>query len=138
MPHPSLLLLLLAVLLIAPRAAAQARYAVGDTVANFTLTDRATGRPVSLADFAGKVVLLEWFAWWCPFCQAAAAQIEPGIVRHYAGRGGNAAGLPVMHVSLNLQSGQEAQTQQFVSAYRLGLVLNDFDRALANRFQAGG
>ena len=58
----------LAALLAAPHAAAQTRYAVGDTVANFTLTDRATGRAVSLADFAGKVVLLEWFAWWCPYC----------------------------------------------------------------------
>lgn len=131
-------LLLFAVFLTAPRATAQTRYAVGNTVANFTLTDRATGRAVNLTDFAGKVVLLEWFAWWCPFCQAAAAQIEPGIVRYYASRGGNAAGLPVMHVSLNLQSGQEAQTQQFVNAYKLGLVLNDFDRALANRFQSGG
>ncbi len=136
--RPSFLLLLLAAVLVAPRATGQTRYAVGDIVANFTLTDRATGRPVSLTDFAGKVVLLEWFAWWCPFCQAAAAQIEPGIVRYYAGRGGNAAGLPVLHVSVNLQPGQEAQTQQFVTAYRLGLVLNDFDRALANRFQSGG
>lgn len=127
-----------AALLATPRAAAQARYAVGDAVANFTLTDRATGRPVSLTDFAGKVVLLEWFTWWCPYCQAAAAQIEPGIVRYYASRGGNAAGLPVLHVALNLQAGQETQTQQFVDAYRLGLVLNDFDRAVANRFQPGG
>ncbi len=125
-------------MVVAPSARAQARYAVGDTVANFTLTDRATGRPVSLTDFAGKVVLLEWFAWWCPFCQAAAAQIEPGIVRYYAARNGNAAGIPVLHVSLNLQSGQESETQQFVNAYKLGLVLNDFNRAVANRFQAGG
>ncbi len=128
----------LAAMLSAPQVAAQSRYAVGDTVANFTLTERATGRAVSLADFAGKVVVLEWFTWWCPFCQAAAAQIEPGIVRYYEARGGNAAGVPVIHVSVNLQGGQEAQTQQFVNAYKLGLVLNDFDRALANRFQSGG
>ena len=124
--------------LAVPHAAAQSRYNVGDTVANFTLTDRATGRPVNLTDFAGKVVLLEWFTWWCPYCQAAAGQIGPGIVRYYADRGGNAAGLPVLHVSLNLQSGQETQTQQFVTAYQLGLVVNDFNRALANRFQSGG
>jgi thiol-disulfide isomerase/thioredoxin len=125
-------------LLAAPRAAAQSRYTVGQTVANFTLTDRATGRPVQLTDFAGKIVFLEWFAWWCPFCQAAAAQIEPGIVRAYAAKGGNPAGIPVLHVSLNLQPGQEPQTQQFVDSYKLGQVLNDFDRGLANRFQSGG
>ena len=131
-------LVVLLALLAAPRAAAQSRYTVGQTVANFTLTDRATGRPVQLTDFAGKIVFLEWFAWWCPFCQAAAAQIEPGIVRAYAAKGGNPAGLPVLHVSLNLQPGQETQTQQFVTTYKLGQVLNDFDRALANRFQSGG
>ena len=76
--------LVLLALLAAPTAAAQSRYSVGHTVANFTLTDRATGRPVQLTDFAGKIVFLEWFAWWCPFCQAAAAQIEPGIVQAYA------------------------------------------------------
>ena len=134
----SALFLLTAGLALAPAARAQARYATGNTVANFTLTDRATGRPVQLTDFAGKVVLLEWFAWWCPFCQASASQIGPGIVQYYSSRGGNAAGFPVLHVSINLQGGQDTQTQQFVEAYRLGLVINDFDRALANRFQADG
>ncbi len=135
--HVSFLLVLLA-LILAPRAAAQSRYAVGNTVANFTLTDRATGRPVQLTDFAGKVVVLEWFAWWCPFCQAAASQVGPGIVQYYVGRGGNNAKIPVLHVSVNLQPGQEAETQQFINRYGLGQVLNDFDRGLANRFQSGG
>ena len=40
-------------------AQAQARYQVGDVVENFTLTDRATGQPASLADFKGSVVFLE-------------------------------------------------------------------------------
>jgi len=118
-------------------ARAQA-YRVGDTVQNFTLTDRATGRQVGLEDFSGKIVFLEWFAWWCPFCQAAAPQVRSGIVDHYAARGGNPAGLPVLHVAVNLQAGQETQTQQFVDAYGIGLTLNDFNRALANRFQPGG
>jgi thiol-disulfide isomerase/thioredoxin len=137
MKKSSSALALAATLALAAVAPAQT-YRVGDIVQNFTLTDRATGRPVSLADFAGKVVFLEWFAWWCPFCQAAAPQVKSGIVDYYASRGGNAAGLPVLHVSLNLQSGQEAQTQQFINAYGLGQTLNDFNRAVANRFQTGG
>ena len=132
-------LLALGGLLFAAAQPAHAQaYRVGDTVQNFTLTDRATGRPVSLADFSGKIVFLEWFAWWCPFCQAAAPQVRTGIVDYYASRGGNPAGLPVLHVAVNLQSGQETQTQQFISAYGLGQTLNDFNRALADRFQTGG
>ncbi len=114
------------------------RYAVGDLVENFTLTDRATNQPVNLYDMEGKIVFLEWFAYWCPFCQAAAADIGPGIVDYYKDLGGNPSQLEVMHVALNLQSGAEAQTQNFVDFYRLGLTLNDFDRAVASRFQSSG
>jgi len=116
----------------------QEMYQVGDVVGNFSLTDRNTGRPVTLDDFDGKVVLLEWFAWWCPFCQAAAAEIEPNIVEFYENQAGNANGVPFMHVAINLQGGQEQQTQQFIDAFRLNTVLNDFDRALADRFQPFG
>lgn len=76
----------------------------------------------------------ERFAWWCPFCQAAASQVRPGIVDHYNSRGGNPAGLPVLHVSLNLESGQEADTQRFINSYGLGQILNDSNRAVAHRF----
>ncbi len=75
---PLLRFALLASVLSAAPLGAQSRYQVGDVVASFSLTDRATGRAVTLKDFAGKIVLLEWFAWWCPFCQAAAPQVESG------------------------------------------------------------
>ena len=129
---------LAAALVFSATPARAAIYRTGEVVQNFTLTDRATGRPVSLTDFAGKIVFLEWFAWWCPFCQAAAPQVRAGIVDYYAARGGNPAGLPVLHVALNLQPGQETETQQFISAYGLGQTLNDFNRAVADRFQVGG
>jgi thiol-disulfide isomerase/thioredoxin len=110
----------------------------GDAVADFTLVNRATRQPVTREEFAGKIVFLEWFAWWCPFCQAAAPQVVGGIDQWYRARGGNPDGLPVLHVAVNLQGGQETQTQNFVTRAGLGLVLEDFNRALANRFQSGG
>jgi thiol-disulfide isomerase/thioredoxin len=115
-----------------------ALYTVGSVVENFSLTDRATGKPVQLTDFAGKIVVLDWFAWWCPFCQAAAPQLLSGIDEWYAARGGNPAGIPVVHVGVNLQPGQETQTQNFVTRAKLELVLQDFDRALANRVATDG
>ena len=115
-----------------------ALYTVGSVVENFSLTDRATGKPVQLTDFAGKIVVLDWFAWWCPFCQAAAPQLLSGIDEWYAARAGNPAGIPVVHVGVNLQSGQEAQTQNFVTRAKLDLVLQDFNRALAARIATDG
>lgn len=123
--------LLFALLQSAARGAA---YRVGDVVENFSLVNRATGQPMQLTDFAGKIVVLEWFAWWCPFCQAAAPQVRDGVAKHYAARSGNPAGIEVVHVGVNLQAGQEAQTQNFLNKAELELVLHDFNRTLANRF----
>lgn len=123
------------ILLFVSSASAQERYRVGDVVENFTLVDRATGQNVSLYDFEGKIVFLEWFAYWCPFCQAAAEDVEKGIVQYYR-NSGNMNGIPVIHVGLNLQADAETLTQSFIEKYSMQQVLNDFDRKVANRFQA--
>lgn len=136
-PRAARLLPLFAALVLLPSVLGQ-RYQPGDIVADFTLTDRATRQPLRLSDFEGQILFLEWFAWWCPFCQAAAPQVEAGIVRHYASLGGNPAGIPVVHVAVNLQPNQETQTQNFIDRAGFGLVAEDFTRALANRFQSGG
>jgi thiol-disulfide isomerase/thioredoxin len=91
------------------------RYETGDIVENFTLINRANGEEVSLYDMEGKIIFLEWFAYWCPFCQAAAADVVPGIIDYYDDRDGNPAGVPVMHVGLNLQGGAESATQNFIN-----------------------
>ena len=124
-------LLIALTLLTGGIASGQTTYSAGDIVENFTLTNRATGQAVELYDLEGKVLFLEWFAYWCPFCQAAAAQVETGIVDYY--RNGNSDGVPVMHVALNLDD-NETLTQAFVNRYGIEYVLNDFNRAVARRF----
>jgi thiol-disulfide isomerase/thioredoxin len=138
---PSLQLLVTVAMLTVPPASLVTRaaiYQAGDVVENFSLVDRATGEPVQLTNFSGQIVLLDWFAWWCPFCQAAAPQLASGIDEWYAERGGNPAGIPVIHAGVNLQPNQEAQTQNFVTRAQLERVLEDFDRAVANRFASSG
>ena len=49
-------------------AAALAAAVVGQPAPAFTATDLA-GKPVSLADFKGKTVVLEWHNFGCPFVQ---------------------------------------------------------------------
>jgi peroxiredoxin len=57
---------LIAILTVASGAAAGSRAGVGDPAPAFTLAD-TSGKPVSLADFEGKVVVLEWVNPDCPF-----------------------------------------------------------------------
>ena len=114
------------------------RYERGDIVENFTLTNRETGQPVSLYDLEGKIIFLEWFAYWCPFCQAAAADVEPGIVEHYRNLGGNPNGVEVMHVALNLERTNASRTDSFINFYNFSFVLEDTSRLVANRFANGG
>ncbi len=42
---------------------------IGDTAQDFTLSD-TSGRPVSLSNFKGKVIILNFFATWCPPCRS--------------------------------------------------------------------
>ena len=55
-----------AMLVGAASSAAKPRKTAAPAAPAFTLTDQ-DGKKVSLADFAGKVVVLEWINWECPF-----------------------------------------------------------------------
>ncbi len=105
MKRSTVCLAMLSVALLATSVAV-AGVAPGDKAPAFTLTDHE-GREVSLADYAGKVVVLEWTNPDCPFVQRhdkqgtmkslAAAYAEKGVVwltvnsTHYMDREANAA-----------------------------------------------
>ena len=132
-----------------------ARYRVGDSVTNFTFVARReftrpdgslapAGSTVQLSDFAGRVVFLEWFAVWCPYCVAAAPQVRTDIVDWYAARGGNPYGVPVLHVAVNQESASfyQTRTDSFVTQQGFGLTVNDYDNTSTNKvrfmFQSTG
>lgn len=132
-----------------------ATYRVGDTATNFTLVARTSftrpdgvpvpaGSTVRLSDFMGTIVFLEWFAVWCPYCVAAAPQVESGIVDWYASRNGNPHGVPVVHVAVNQEAASfyQNQTTSFVNQQGFAITVNDYDSAGTNRvrflFQTAG
>lgn len=63
-----------------------AAYQLGDTVADFTLDD-LTGTPVSLYDYFGGIIVLNFFATWCPGCNVEAAILENNIHQVYQEHG---------------------------------------------------
>ena len=120
-----------------------ATYKTNDIVTNFTFIARKqftrpdgtvapAGSTVRLSDFAGRIVFLEWFAVWCPYCVAAAPQVKAGIVDHYAARNGNPYGVPVLHIAVNQESGSSYQTQTdgFVTQQGFSPVVNDYGPGL--------
>ena len=121
--------------------ASAALYAPGDIVTNLTFYARrsftrpdgtfvSAGSQVKIKDFAGRVVFLEWFAVWCPFCTAAVPQVDTGIVDWYAARGGNPYGVPVLYLFVNQEpaSFYQTQTTNYINANldASTIVLNDY------------
>lgn len=113
-------------------------YTVGSVVDNYTLTDFNTGEQVSLYELGqdGGVLVLEWFAWWCPFCADAAVNVKSGIVNHYGGR--NLHDVPVKHIAINVQGNAEMQSQSFAETYGFRTVLEDYQRLFFSLFSPGG
>jgi peroxiredoxin len=64
----------------------EAAAAIGQPAPGFTLTDQ-TGNSVSLSDYAGKIVVLEWINPECPFVQRHyKAKTMMGLVEKYKGK----------------------------------------------------
>ncbi len=70
------------------------RVAVGNPAIDFTLNN-PEGESISLSDFQGEVVLISFWASWCPYCREA----NPELVRVYEKFGGE--GFEVLGVSLD-------------------------------------
>ena len=47
-----------------------------DTAPDFTLSE-ADGNEVSLADYKGRLLMLHFWATWCPYCK----KLQPGLQR---------------------------------------------------------
>jgi len=106
------------------------------TVPAFELPRWQTGEPARLEDFAGQVLVLDFFAYWCAPCEPASKEIEKGVQQFYATRRGNPHGVPVRVLSVNIESDFPERTAAFVQKTGMSFVANDFSGALLK--QLGG
>ncbi|GIX47180.1 MAG: hypothetical protein KatS3mg131_1391 [Candidatus Tectimicrobiota bacterium] len=110
---------------LAPAAAARAPFPV-----DFTLPD-LQGNLVRLADTRGRVVLLNFWATWCPPCRAEMPALE-ALHRDYQKRG-----LTILAISSDVEG--EKAVAPFVRRYGLTFtVLLDPRNTLGERLQVRG
>jgi len=68
------------------------------------MTDVNTGRPFSIRDFTGKVILVDVMATWCPTCQGEMSQVKQLIADEAAaGQGGD-----LVAISLDVDPNEDA------------------------------
>jgi peroxiredoxin len=105
---------------------------VGSGAPDFHATDLRTGRPTTLADYRGKVVLLNVWATWCQPCRVE----MPSMERLYR-RLGQSGDFKVVAVSID----EEGDSVVTAFARELGLtfdILHDRTGAIKRTYQATG
>jgi thiol-disulfide isomerase/thioredoxin len=104
---------------------------------NFTIVNHTNSQPLSLFNYRGSVILLDFWAYWCGPCASASADIEPNITQYYRNAGGNNNGVPVQVISISIDCSDLASANSFISSYGLELVGDDCNGVAYNQFGVG-
>jgi cytochrome c biogenesis protein CcmG/thiol:disulfide interchange protein DsbE len=109
-----------------------------EPVPSFDLPRRRAEGRVRLEDFAGQILVLDFFAYWCAPCDRASRELESGVQQYYAERKGNARGVPVRVLSVNIEKALPERTAAYIRRTGASLVADDLDGALLKQFGAAG
>ena len=92
---------------------------------DFTLPRLGTNTVVRLSGYSGRILVLDFFAYWCPPCGDSSSAIHREIAEHYSARKGNPAGVPVEVLAVNVEADHPKETAAFVRKHRLEAVAED-------------
>ena len=120
-------LLLAIVLLIVLIAGCTEKGSQGGSVApNFTLQDMS-GKKVTLSDYKGKVVLLEFWATWCPPCRMAIPGLEK-LHKAYKEKG-------LVLLAVSMDQGGWDDVRAFIASYGMTYTVLKGDDDVATQYQ---
>ena len=70
-------------------------------------------------------MVLDFFAYWCGPCLQTSRDLEYTINRYYEARNGNAHGMPVRVISINIEAERPEKTKAFIEKAGARFVLDD-------------
>jgi thiol-disulfide isomerase/thioredoxin len=101
---------------------------------NIKMTDVRTGKTFTMSDFAGKVVLIETMAQWCPNCIFQQAE-----TRKMSKQLGNPEDLILISLDVDLHEDEPSlkkYTEDFGFEWRFAVAPMEVQRALGNLYNA--
>ena len=105
-----------------------------ETTPFFNLPRLGSEKQVTLDDFRGKIVVLDFFSADCGDCFRASFELQAGIEELYAARSGNPHGVAVQVVAISSEIAGPEDMNAFIRETGLGIVLVDSEGDLLKRY----
>lgn len=104
---------------------------VGGIAPDFILKD-LYGKDVKLSGYTGKVVLLEFWATWCPPCRASVPDLV-GIQEKYRNKG-----FVILGISIDEGWDITAKLNEFIKEYKINYTILIGDENVSNAYNVRG
>ncbi len=104
----------------------------------FSLPPLESDDKVSLDDFQGQIVVLDFFNASCGECFRVSWELESGVQEYYAARAGNPHGIAVQVIAVNSEVAEQEDMAVFLQKTEIGMVLDDPEGTLLQRYGGAG